>query len=235
VQGWFFSTGARMARILVVDDEMDLCDSICKWLGPEGHHVETSYDGSAALSKLCGSTYDLVILDVMLPELDGVSVCKQYRESGGCARILLLTAKNDVVDREAGLDAGADDFLGKPFDMRELSARLRALMRRSLDISGAVLQVGSLKLHTGDFLVTRDEQRIILLPQEFALLEFLMKHVNVIFSTETLIKRVWHGSASVETVRTHIKTLRKKIEKPGGSPQIKTIHGVGYCLSEGEI
>ena len=106
---------------------------------------------------LCANTYDLVILDVMLPELDGVSVCKQYRVRGGCARILLLTAKNDIADREAGLDAGADDFLGKPFDMRELSARLRALMRRSLDVSGTVLQVGGLRLHTGEFLVTRQE------------------------------------------------------------------------------
>lgn len=224
-----------MARILIVDDEVDLCDSIRKWLVPEGHYVEASYGGASALAMLGENTYDLVILDVMLPEVDGVSICKQYREQGGSARILLLTAKNDIADREAGLDAGADDFLGKPFDMRELSARLRALMRRSLDLSGAIFQVGSLKLHSGDFLVTRDEQPIMLLPQEFTLLAFLMKHPNVIFSTETLIKRVWHGSASVETVRTHIKTLRKKIELPGTLPKIKTIHGVGYCLSEADI
>jgi DNA-binding response OmpR family regulator len=224
-----------MARILVVDDEKDLCDSVREWLKPEGHFIEVAYGGDSALTMLSENTYDLVILDVMLPDLDGISVCKRYREGSGCARVLLLTAKNDVADREAGLDAGADDFLGKPFDMRELSARLRALMRRSIDIVGAVLQVGALKLNSADFMVSRDAEPISLLPQEFTLLEFFMKHPNVIFSSETLIKRVWHGNASVDTVRTHIKTLRKKIERTAGSPQIKTIHGVGYCLSEFDV
>jgi two-component system, OmpR family, manganese sensing response regulator len=221
-----------MAKILVVDNEKDLCDSIGSWLTSEGHHADTSYDGRAALAMLCRNQYDLAVMDAVLPELDGISVCRLYRELGGSTRILLVTGRDEIADREAGLDAGADDVAGKPMNLRELSARLRALMRRSLEVSGTVLQVGNLTLHTGAFLVCRGDERISLHPQEFALLAFLMKHPNLIFTTETLITRVWHGSASVDTVRTHVKTLRKKIEHPSSSPHIKTIHGIGYCLSD---
>lgn len=222
-----------MARILVVDDEIELCNSISNWLKGEGHSTDTAYDGKAALVLLNKNNYDLVILDLLRPGLDGISLCKLYRAGGGSARILFLREEGEHVDHAAGLDAGGDDFISKPCDLKELSARVRALMRRSVEVSGLILQVGDLKLDTSDFVVRCSDETISLRPQEFALLEFFMRHPNVIFTTQTLIRHIWRGGASTDTVRTHVKSLRKKVLQSISNPQIKTIHGRGYCLSDG--
>ena len=221
-----------MPRILVVDDDKDLCESISECLKFEGYDTDTTYDSDTALTLLCRDKYDLAVLDVVLPGLSGISLCQLYRKLGGNARILLITGKGDVAEREAGLDAGADDILSKPCDMRELTAHIRALMRRSLNVCSSVLQMGRLRLHVEEFLVSRDDERIVLHPKEFALLAFFMKNPNIIFTTQSLIARVWEGCATIDTVRTHIKTLRKKIDHPSGVPQIKTVYGLGYCFTD---
>src|SRR5262249_466480 len=159
--------------------------------------------------------YDMVVLDVNLPKLSGLDVCKQFRESGGSTPILMLTGKDAIDDKERGLDAGADDYLTKPFHLKELSASVRALLRRPNTFTGDVLRSGDLILETSTFRVSRDGEDIQLSQQEFALLEFLMRNANQVFSPEALLDRVWKSSSDVSpaAIRTHIKMLRKKLDK----------------------
>lgn len=221
-----------MAKILVVEDEKALADSIAEWLAGEGHRLHSIYNGDAALELLKReSDFDIIILDIMLPGLGGLELCRQYRGHGGNARILMVTSRGSVSDKEDGLDSGADDYLTKPFDLKELSARVRALMRRSVSVVGAQLSLADIIMDIEKRQVYRAGNEIKLLPQEFALLEFLMRHPDRIFSPEILIKRVWHGNSTIDTVRTHIKTLRKKVDLPGMPELIKTMHGVGYTVS----
>jgi DNA-binding response OmpR family regulator len=222
-----------MAKILIVEDEKDLAHSVRDWLLLEGHRVDAVQDGNQALEWLRSNEYDVIVLDVLLPGLDGFEVCRRYRRSGGLGRVLMLTAKSGINDKESGLDAGADDYITKPFDLKEVSARVRALMRRSISVVGAQLIAADLIVDLTVRKVSRGDNEIKLLPQEFALLEFMIRQPNRIFSADTLIKRVWNGNSSVDTVRTHIKTLRKKVDLPGLQPLIKTVHGVGYSLGVG--
>ncbi len=221
-----------MPKILVVEDEPDFSMLIGEWLKNEHHVVEVVETGEDALDRLKFYKYDIVILDWMLPGISGLDVCKKYRELGGTTPILLLTAKKHVDEKEAGLDAGADDYLTKPFEMKELSARIRALMRRPVALTGSVLQVGELSLEPTTFKVSRSGKEINLLPKEFALLEFLMRHPNQVFSAEALLDRVWSSDSesSPETIRTYIKRLRKKIDQQGQPSMLSTVHGVGYKL-----
>jgi len=221
-----------MAKILLVEDEEDLSQLIGEWLKGEHHTVETVANGEDALDRLRFYKYDIVVLDWILPKATGLEVCKQYRSSGGTTPILLLTAKKHVDEKEAGLDAGADDYLTKPFEMKELSARIRALLRRPQAFSGSKLQVGDLSLEPNTFKVMRGTDEINLLPKEFALLEFLMRHPNQVFSAEALLDRVWSSDseASPETIRTYIKRLRKKVDVEGKASILSTVHGVGYKL-----
>ncbi|HEY9713198.1 MAG TPA: response regulator transcription factor [Chroococcales cyanobacterium] len=221
-----------MAKILLVEDEPDFSILISEWLKNEHHVVELVENGDDAVDRLKFYKFDLVILDWMLPGKSGIEVCKSYRASGGTSPILLLTAKRHVDEKEQGLDAGADDYLTKPFEMKELSARIRALLRRPTGFSGSILQVGSLSLEPTTFKVTRSGEEISLLPKEFALLEFMMRHPNQVFSAEALLDRVWSSDseASPETIRTYIKRLRKKIDLEGHPSILSTVHGVGYKL-----
>ena len=219
-----------MAKILVVEDEHELGSTIRDWLILEGHRVELVPDGSTALKKLTTIPYDLIILDVIIPRMSGLEVCAKYRQQGGCARILMLTGKGTLEAKQDGFEAGTDDYITKPFDLKELSIRVNALMRRSLNLSGNQLFLDDLVIDLATFEVSRGGQRIKILPQELALLEFMAKHPNRIFSVDSLIQSVWHGRSSPETVRTHIKTLRKKIDLPGHTPLIKTVHRMGYTL-----
>jgi len=221
-----------MAKILVVEDEQDLSGPVRDWLGREHHLVEVVDNGPDALDRLRIYKYDVVILDLMLPGLSGMEVCRRFRSAGGTTPILMLTAKTTVEDKEAGLDAGADDYLTKPFHLKELSARVRALLRRPAPVSGNVLNVRSLVLDTSACRVTKDGHELHLLPKEFSLLEFLMRHPNQVFSADALLDRVWASDTSAlpDTVRTHIKTLRKKIDDEDSPSFIRTIHGVGYKL-----
>lgn len=222
-----------MAKILLVEDEPEFSTLICEWLKASDHHVvDAVQKGEEALDLLRFYKFDMIILDWMLPGMSGLEVCKAFRSTGGTTPVLMLTAKTHVDEKEAGLDAGADDYLTKPFELKELSARIRALLRRPVAFSGTVLKAGDVVMDTASYKVTRSGEDIQLLPKEFALLEFLMRHQNQVFSPEALLDRVWtsDSEASPETIRTYIKRLRKKIDLEGKPSILSTVHGVGYKL-----
>ncbi len=221
-----------MAKILLVEDEADLAGVVKNWLEEEDLNlVELAKDGIDALSMLSKHSYDLIILDLMLPNLDGMYVCEHYRKNGGSAPILMLTAKTSLASKEAGLDAGADDYLTKPFQLRELSARVRALLRRQ-GTPRPEFVAGDLILDRNSCTVKKAGAQIHLRPKEFMLLEYLMRHSNAVVNLDVLIDQIWGSDSSVtaETVRTNIKTLRKKIDSPGQTSIIKNIYGMGYKL-----
>lgn len=221
-----------MAKILIVEDELDLAGPISDSLGRQHHVVEVVDNGSAALDRLRIYKYDLIILDWMLPGLSGRDVLAGFRSAGGTTPVLMLTARTAVEDKEAGLDAGADDYLTKPFHLKELHARVRALLRRPQGLSGKVLKVRDLCLDPIARTVSKNGQEIHLLPKEFSLLEFFMRHPNQVFSAEALMERIWESDtlALSDTIRTHIKTLRKKIDTAKQPSLISTVHGMGYKL-----
>jgi DNA-binding response OmpR family regulator len=221
-----------MSKVLLVEDDLDLVSRITKWLTLERYSVEAVGNGREALELLRDVKYDFIILDWHLPELSGIEVCKYFRSSGGNTPILILTGKSDIADKETGLDAGADDYLTKPFHPRELSARLRALGRRPTECLDDQLRAGELVLQIHKYRLTKNGVEIDLLPLEFSLLEFFMRHPGRVFGADALLERVWpvNSEASPEAVRTCIKTLRKKIDTEGEPSLIKTVHGVGYKL-----
>ncbi len=221
-----------MAKILIVEDDRQLCDLIVDWLTGEGHVPEVVHKGAEGLERLRFYKYDLVILDWELPGLSGVEICREYRMIGGQAPVIMLTGKREVEEKEAGLDSGADDYLTKPFHFKELSARLRALLRRPAGVHRTVLTAGALSLDPSSRRVLLREQEVDLQPKEFALLEFLLRHPNQPFSSEAIVDRVWssESDASPDTVRIHIMRLRKKIDEDGKESMIRTIHRVGYML-----
>lgn len=221
-----------MAKILVVEDETDLAIPVRDWLTREQHLVELVDNGPEALDQLRIYKFDLIILDLMIPGINGMEVCKQFRQDGGSTPILMLTAKSGVEDKEAGLDAGADDYLTKPFHLKELSARVRALLRRHSQPNSRELKVGDLVMDTVARTVTKNGVEVHFVPKEFSLLEFLMRHPNQVFSAEALLDRVWASDtmASPDTIRTYIKLLRKGLGGDGKESYIRTVHGVGYKL-----
>ncbi|MBX9724775.1 MAG: response regulator transcription factor, partial [Candidatus Obscuribacterales bacterium] len=206
-----------MAKILIVEDDVDLCSRVQQWLSFQQHTVDAVHDGKEGLDRLKHYDYELVILDWELPNLNGPEICRSYRLSGGKAPVLMLTGKSDLSNKLEGLDAGSDDYLTKPFHMEELSARLRALMRRGVALSGAVLQVQYLALDTVKQSLTCNGKEVTLAPKEYQLIEFLMRHPDEIFSQEALLEKVWssESEASIFSVYTAIKTLRKKITVEG--------------------
>lgn len=223
-----------MAKILLVEDEPDLAEVVKDWLEEDLHLVEVSKDGSAALDALEKNEFDLVILDLMIPNVDGIAVCQRYRRSGGVSPILMLTAKKSLESKETGLDAGADDYLTKPFQLRELSARIRALLRRQ-GSPVPEFRVGELVLERNSCNVMKAGSSVHLLPKEFMLLEYLMRNNKKVVSVDNLIDHVWGSESAItsETVRSYIKTLRKKIDTPGQLSLIKNIYGMGYKLEAG--
>ncbi|HEY9681241.1 MAG TPA: response regulator transcription factor [Oculatellaceae cyanobacterium] len=226
-----------MAKILVVEDDSHLSSLIRNLLVAERHIAETAANGTDALSMMKVFKYDLIVLDWMLPGMNGNAICQEYRNRGGAAPILMLTAKSSIEEKEAGLDSGADDYLTKPFDPRELLARIRALLRRPQAVSSSKdLAVGDLALDAKACKVFKAGNEVKLLPKEFNLLELFMRYPNQVFSPEALLERVWtaDSAASFDTVRTYIKTLRKKIDNPDCASAIRTVHGVGYCLDQRE-
>ncbi len=222
-----------MAKILIVEDEQDFSEPIRAFLTRDHHVVEVVENGLEALDRLRFYKYDVIIMDWMLPGMLGVDVCREFRSSGGTTPILMLTAKTATGEKISGLDAGADDYLTKPFDVGEVSARVRALLRRPAALTGNVLKLGQIVLERDTHRVTKTGEEIQLLPKEFALLEFFMRHPNQVFSAEALLDRVWasDSEASPETIRTYIKRLRQKIDSKDGPSLIQTVHGVGYKFS----
>ena len=224
-------------RILLIEDEHKIARSIKKGLEQEAYAVDIAFTGSEGLDLALAEEFDLIILDRMLPEIDGIEICKQVRQSGNHTPILMLTAKGEINDRVEGLDAGADDYLVKPFAFEELLARIRALKRRPTDSVGDILSVGDLTLDTNDFTVRRDGHQIQLSNKEYALLEFLLRHKNKTVTKEQIINHVWSYDSDVlaNTVEVYVGYLRNKIDKPFKQlPElIHTIRGFGYRLTEG--
>lgn len=221
-----------MAKILLIEDDPHLSVNIVDWLKFERHNVDHVVSGDLGLEYLKSTSYDAVILDWELPELAGIDVCRRFRFAGGKTPILFLTGRDAIQDKEKGLDAGADDYLTKPFHMRELSARLRALLRRPASFAGSVLKVGHLELDPAASRVTIEGKEMRLPKTEYALLEFFMRNTNQLMTQDSIIERVWKtdASGSPETFRQCLKRLRAKIDLPDKPSLIKNIHGVGYVM-----
>ncbi len=222
-----------MAKILVVEDDLTVCTIIEDWLTHQHHTVEVSHNGLEADHYLKSYQYDVIVLDWGLPDLSGVEVCKRYKSSGGRAPVLMLTGKHDIEDKEEGFNAGADDYLTKPFDIKELSARIRALLRRPTNVYDNVLSIRNISVDPNNHIVTKDGEVIKLTPKEFAVLEFFMRNPNKVFKADALLDHVWNSEAGSgpETVRTCIKRLRRQIDTQGQSSIIENVHGVGYKLA----
>jgi two-component system, OmpR family, response regulator len=221
-----------MAKVLIVEDDKQLSALVVDWLTGEKYATEAVYKGTDGLERLKFYKYDVVILDWDLPGLSGVEVCRQFRDEGGTTPILMLTGKKEITDKAEGLDSGADDYLTKPFDVIELSARLRALLRRTNNVTKTILTAGNLSLDPTSRKVTLSGNEVDLQPKEYSLLEFLLRHPNQPFNAEAIMDRVWTASsdAAPDTVRLHVMRLRNKIDEPGKESIIRTIHRVGYML-----
>lgn len=221
-------------RVLVVEDEVDLADAVARGLRNEGYAVDVAYEGLEALEKAAVNAYDLVCLDLNLPGADGLDVCRLLKATEDGPRVLMLTARDSLEDRVTGLDHGADDYLVKPFEFPELTARIRALLRRDGGRSGAVLEVGDLVLDTARHEARRDGGVLNLTPKEFALLRYFMSHPGEVLSAEDLLEHVWDENADpfTNTVRVTVMTLRRKLEGPGSEQPIETVVGTGYRLVE---
>lgn len=221
-----------MARILLVEDDESFGQGLLEWLEFEKNEVEWRKDGVAGLESLKNDHFDMVILDIEMPKMNGLEVCKRYRNGGGTTPIIMLTGKDTVLDKVSGLDCGADDYLTKPFHPRELSARLKALARRPSSLIPDVLTSGSIKLNTQSGQVFRNGEEIKLQRMEYAVLEFLMKNTGKVFSPNDLLNAVWTADSerSPETIRTCIKKIRDKIDIAGQESIIQNVHGVGYKI-----
>lgn len=221
-----------MAKILVVEDDKDVAATIRTYLLFEKHTLELITDGAEALLHLKTFPYDLIILDWQLPGMDGVDVCREFRNRRGTTPVLLLTGKSTIDDKEAGLDSGADDYLTKPFDLRELGARIKALLRRPQQLVSAsnILEAGHISLDCTKHEVKGKGITIDLNPREFQLLEFMMRHPNQVLSPDALLNHVWsaQSESTHEALRTAMKRLRKKVDPE--SEVLKNVHGVGYIL-----
>ena len=222
-------------RVLVVEDEVKMAGLLKRALEEEGYAVDVAGRGEDALWFGTENPYDAIVLDVMLPDLDGFEVSRRLREAGRWSPVLMLTARDAVADRVAGLDAGADDYLIKPFSFAELLARLRALVRRGASERPPVLRVGDLSLDPARRTVTRDGTSIDLTAREFALLEYLMRHAGEVLTRTRLIEHVWDfaydGDSNV--VDVYIRYLRNKVDRPFGRGSIETVRGAGYRLEDG--
>ena len=223
-------TTERQPRVLVVDDELTMREFLEMGLGYEGFEVRTAADGSVGLETARSWSPDLVILDRMLPGLDGLEICRRLRATGDVA-VLMLSARGEVDDRIDGFDAGADDYLPKPFTFKELLARVRAVLRRRGIALGRVIAVGDLSLDRETREVTRGERTVELTPREFELLELFIGHPRQVFSREAILNRIWgyeyEGDANV--IEAHISALREKLGDRDRT-LIRSIRGVGYTL-----
>jgi two-component system, OmpR family, response regulator len=219
-------------RILVVEDELKMAGLLNRGLSEDGNAVDVARTGDDAVWMAQAVDYDAIVLDLMLPGVDGVEVCRRWRESGVWAPVLMLTARDAVEDRVAGLDAGADDYLAKPFSFAELSARLRALVRRGSAERPAVLEVGDLRLDPATHQVWRGRTEIDLSGKEFALLETFMRRPGDVLSRVQLLEHAWDYAYENRSnvVDVYVRYLREKIDRPFARSSIETVRGVGYRL-----
>jgi two-component system OmpR family response regulator len=219
-------------RILLVEDEPKMAAVIARGLRHEGYAVDTASDGDDALFQARVNDYDAIVLDVMLPGADGFEVCRTLRRERRWAPVLMLTARDHVEDRIDGLDAGADDYLVKPFSFGELLARLRALVRRRPRERPTVLRIGDVELDPASHVVRRAGQDVELTAREFALLRFLLENPDEVLTRTRLLEHVWDANydGPSNVVDVYVGYLRKKLEHPFGRPLIRTVRGVGYAL-----
>ncbi len=223
---------SRAPRVLVVEDDEDIAQALQRSLRMEGYEVRTAADGRVALDQGRAFAPDLVILDLGLPKLDGVDVARELRGDNNDVPILILTARDALESRVEGLDAGADDYLVKPFERQELLARMRALLRRRPPRGSAPLRVGDLTLNADTHEVVRDERLIELTQREFELLEYLMRNERIVISRQRLLDEVWGYDpfSTTNTIEVFVSNLRRKLEAEGEPRLLHTIRGAGYVL-----
>jgi DNA-binding response OmpR family regulator len=219
-------------RILVVEDEPKVAAFVRDALTSQQLAVDVAADGRTALERIQSTAYDLLILDVMLPDLDGFAVCRDTRALGVTAPILMLSARNLVDDRVRGLDSGADDYLTKPFDVAELTARVRALVRRNREPALVPLTVGDLSLDPVTRAVTRGHRRVDLTAKEFELLDYLMRHPGTVLTRQMIAEHVWgvHWDRMTNVIDVFVNHLRKKIETSDEARLVHAVRGVGYVI-----
>jgi DNA-binding response OmpR family regulator len=222
-------------RILLIEDDIRLAETLAEALSDQLYTVDIAIDGESALDYTKALEYDLLLLDVMLPELDGLSFCQQLRSHGYQIPILMLTARDTISDKIAGLDAGADDYIVKPVDLGELFARIRALLRRGSAVLPPILNWGSLHLDPSTYEVSYAHNPLHLTPKEYKLLELLLRNGRRVLSRRAIIGHIWPLEAPPEedTVKVHIRSLRQKL-KTWGAPEdfIETVHSMGYRLNK---
>jgi DNA-binding response OmpR family regulator len=221
-------------RVLIVEDAQPMADALARGLREQGYAVDIAGDGEAALEHAEINSYDAIVLDVLLPRKDGFAVCRELRRQGQSVPVLMLTARDAVEDRVAGLDAGADDYLIKPFAFKELLARLRALLRRHREVRPLRLCVADLTLDTASQDARRGGRQIRLTAKEYALLEFLMIHAGEVVSRESISEHVWdeHFDPFSNLIEVYIQRLRKKIDEGATDRLIHTRRGAGYFLRD---
>lgn len=221
-----------MPRILIVEDEKELADSLSQFLKNQNHTTEVVMTASDANFRLSTYDYDVVILDIGLPDDTGLSVLRKYRSDGGQTPVIFLTGQTEISIKEEGLDCGADDYVTKPYDVRELAARVRAILRRPKEVQSSTLKVGKLELDTKYVKAKLRGEEIEFAPIEFSLLAFFMRHPDEHFTAQTLMDRVWssESESSTDVVRVHINKLRKKLSSDSEKQVIRTMRGLGYYL-----
>lgn len=224
-------------RILVVEDERDLNEIIGKQLAADGYSVDSCFDGEEAIDILDYTEYDGVVLDIMLPKADGFAVLKSLRDKGKNTPVLFLTARDSIEDRVLGLDSGADDYLVKPFALKELSARVRAMTRHFYGNVSNEIVIGVLRLNRESHQVKRGENNISLSVKEFALLEYLMINKGKVLSRENIENHIWNFDyeGGTNVVDVYIRYLRKKIDEGYDRKMIETVRGSGYVIRDGEV
>jgi two-component system OmpR family response regulator len=219
-------------RILIVEDNAKLAASLRKGLEQEGYAVEVSGDGNDASRRLSAGPgeYSAMVLDIMLPGMDGIRLCRALRQRGNRVPILLLTARNSVEDRVGGLDAGADDYLTKPFSFDELSARIRALLRRPQTAVSAVLRAGKVALDPARREVTANGKPVRLTTKEFMLLELFLRHPGQVLSRDQIARQVWSGDfeGGSNVLEVHVRNIRRKLAEAGHEEAVETVRGAGY-------
>ena len=223
-------------RILLIEDNRRLSDALRRTLEADSYVVDTVYDGVEGEDLALITSYSLIILDVMLPKRDGIEVCRSLRDQHVATPILMLTARDALDDRVTGLDSGADDYLVKPFEVAELRARLRALLRRESDNKSGLLQVADLKLDPATHFVSRAEVPLDLTAREYSLLEYLMRNLNHLITREMVIQNLWSYDQTITSnvVDVYIRRLRRKVDDPYEVKLIETIRGAGYRLRDPE-
>ena len=225
-----------MAKLLVVEDEPDMLRGLKDNFEFEHYEVDSAADGESALKQIAACSYDLIVLDIMLPTISGLDVCKRIREQGLTTPIIMLTARGEEIDKVLGLEFGADDYITKPFGVRELLARVKAILRRTENTAAALpdrMSLGPLEMDFAAYTAVRNGEPLSLTPKEFEIMKYLWQHRNKTVTRDDLLTQVWgyDESISTRTVDNFILKLRQKIEEDPASPKhIITIHGIGYKL-----